>query len=284
VIGALAIIGLPPLNGFVSEWLLFQGLVHSGATGSGATAIAMPLAVAAVALAAGLAAATFVKALGTGFLALPRSVPAEAAGETHRTMTGAMVAGAAVCVVLGVLPAFVAVGVSRAVAVIAPAYASSLSVQHSFVQLGAIRGAVSPALLVLALLGGVVGLLALWRATGATRVRRGAENWGCGRTLQTARMEYTATSFAEPLQRVFDDVLRPDHDVDVSHATESRWYVQSARYRLEMRDSIERFVFVPVIALGRWVGESARALHNGSVHRYLAYGFVALCVVLVLAR
>ena len=67
-------------------------------------------------------------------------------------------------------------------------------------------------------------MLAVMRLTIAARDRRRAENWGCGRTLQTARMEYTATSFAEPLQRVFDDVLQPDLDIDVTHADESRYY------------------------------------------------------------
>lgn len=283
-LGALAIIGLPPLNGFVSEWLLFQGLVHAGVAGSTAITIAMPLAVAAVALTAGLVAATFVKALGTGFLALPRSPSASLARESSLTMTAAMGLAAGACVVLGVLPAFVAVGVSHAVAITTVDQRVSLSVGHGFVQLAAIRGAISPALLALGLLGAVVALLALWRVTGAAVARRRAENWGCGRTLQTARMEYTATSFAEPLQRVFADVLRPDLDVDVTHTTESRWYVESVRYRSQVRDSIERYVFVPAIALVRRVGESARGLHNGSVHRYLAYGFVALCVVLVTVR
>ena len=102
--------------------------------------------------------------------------------------------------------------------------------------------------------------------------------------MQTARMEYTATSFAEPLQRVFDDVLRPDHDVDVSHAAESRWYVDAVRYHSQVRDSVERYVFAPVIVFGQRAGVAARRLHNGSVHRYLAYGFVALCVVLVAVR
>jgi hydrogenase-4 component B len=244
----------------------------------------MPLAVAAVALTAGLAAATFVKALGTGFLALPRSRAADLAHDTSPTMIAAMGLAAAACVVLGLLPTIVAVGVSRAVTVTAAGQRSSLSVGRSFVQLGAIRGAISPALLAFVLLGAVVGLLALWRATGAALTRRRAENWACGRTLQTARMEYTATSFAEPLQRVFDDVLRPDLDVDVSHTTESRWYVESIRYRSQVRDSVERYAFVPAIAFVRRLGKSARALHNGSVHRYLAFGFVALCVVLVAAR
>ena len=132
---------------------------------------------------------------------------------------------AAACVVLGVRARVRRRWrVSCGRAATAPGAAPAVSAGHGFAQLAAVRGAISPALLALGLLGAVVGVLALWRATGAAVARRRAENWGCGRTLQTARMEYTATSFAEPLQRVFDDVLRPDLDVDVTHATESRWY------------------------------------------------------------
>ena len=107
---------------------------------------------------------------------------------------------------------------------------------------------------------------------------------GCGRALQTARMEYTATSFAEPLQRVFDDVLHPDHDIDVTHADESRWYVDAVRYHTGIADGVDQRVYQPVLRLVRAWGEWARALQNGSVHRYLAYGFVGLLVVLLVAR
>ena len=107
---------------------------------------------------------------------------------------------------------------------------------------------------------------------------RVAEAWGCGRELQTARMQYTATSFAEPVQRVFDDVLRPVQDVDVSHAIESRYFVDSVTYRSTVEDGVERGLYRPVIrAVRRW-GQAARRLQPGSVHRYLAYGLGALVV------
>ena len=102
--------------------------------------------------------------------------------------------------------------------------------------------------------------------------------------VQTARMEYTATSFAEPLQRVFDDVLHPEHDVDVSHVDESRWYVDAVRYRVRVSDALDERLYRPIVRVIRAGGERARGLQNGSVHRYLAYGFVGLLVVLVVAR
>jgi hypothetical protein len=93
-------------------------------------------------------------------------------------------------------------------------------------------------------------------------------------------MQYTATSFAEPLQRVFDDVLRPDRDLDVSHLAESRYYVEKVTYRTSIGDAIEHGLYRPVIGAVQWWGRHARAVQNGSVHRYLAYGLVALVVIL----
>lgn len=94
-------------------------------------------------------------------------------------------------------------------------------------------------------------------------------------------MQYTATSFAEPLQQVFDDVVRPDRDLDVSHVAESRYYVEKITYRTSIGDIIEQSIYRPVIRAVSWWGQRAGGLQNGSVHRYLAYGLVALVLILV---
>ena len=97
-------------------------------------------------------------------------------------------------------------------------------------------------------------------------------------------MEYTATSFAEPLQRVFDDVLRPDTDIEVTHFAESDYLVQKVAYRARVTDAVETRLYEPVVhAVHAWAGWLRRA-HSGSVHLYLTYGLVGLLVVLVVAR
>ena len=129
-------------------------------------------------------------------------------------------------------------------------------------------------------------LVAVTLVAGARRLLQPArgrrtEAWGCGRELQTARMEYTATSFGEPLTRVFEDVLQPAHDLDVSHVAESRYYVEAARFHTSLDDAFERHAYRPAsVGLGWW-GALARRVPNGSIHRYLAFGLVALIVVLV---
>ena len=283
--GALAAAALPPGNGFVSEWLLLQGLIHSltvGGDSSAVVKVTMPLAVGVVALTAGLGAATFVKAFGVGFLARARSPRAAAATEGPVAMRLAMAGAAAVCAVLAVAPVIAAGPVTHVLRGL-PAVADSAPLAGSDVtlRLAGIAGSMSPLLIVVGLLGagGVAAVLVRW--VGGARPRRRALVWGCGGTRLSPRMEYTATSFAEPLTRVFDDVLRPEHDVLVTPYAESRYLVESVQVRQQVPDRLEARLYPPLLAAAARWGDRSRAVANGSVHRYLAYGFFGLLVLLV---
>ncbi len=148
------------------------------------------------------------------------------------------------------------------------------------VGLSGVHGVLAPGLLALGLIVAVTLVAGTRRAFQRGAVRR-TETWGCGRELQTARMEYTATSFGEPLTRVFEDVLAPAHDLDVSHTAESRYYVEAATFHTSLDDAFERHGYRPAAGGLAWWGSLARRVPNGSVHRYLAFGLVALVVVLV---
>jgi NADH:ubiquinone oxidoreductase subunit 5 (subunit L)/multisubunit Na+/H+ antiporter MnhA subunit len=243
--------------------------------------------VAALALTGGLTAAAFVKAFGIGFLGQPRTPGAAAAGEAHPAMTVGTTLLAVPCLVLGVVPGAVVPLLARAAATaLGGPWPDPLQAGPGLAIAGS-ADVIQPVLLAAALLAGLAlawGLVRLRARAGAERGHRArrAEAWGCGRELQTARMQYTATSFAEPLQRVFDDVLRPDHDLDVSHLAESRYFEQAITYRSRIDDAIERGAYRPLTAgVQRW-GEVARRAQNGSVHRYLGYGFAALVILLVM--
>ena len=280
-VGALAIAALPPLSGFVSEWALLQSLVNGGSPDGEVLSVLLPLGVAVIALTSGLAAATFVKALGVGFLALPRSAEAERAHDPVASMRVAMVVLAGFCALLALVPWFAFEAVGRAAS---DAHDPLQVVDGTTVRLAGITTEISPLLIACWLVVGMVVAVGMLRLVHGRRRARLAENWGCGRVLQTARMEYTATSFAEPLERVFDDVLRPDRDVDVSHAAESRYFVEAIRYHSETRDAFERHVYEPAIHGVTLWGRFARRFQNGDVLRYLAYAFVALVVLLLVAR
>ncbi|TNC24876.1 proton-conducting transporter transmembrane domain-containing protein [Amycolatopsis alkalitolerans] len=272
--GALAASALPPGTAFVSEWLLLQALVHGLPASGVATAIAMPLSVAAVALTAGLAVATFVKAFGVGFLARPRG--AAAAHESPPSMLTGMGLAAAVSAVLALLPTLVLPAVAKAAG-----FGDAVTTEAATVRLTAVAGSLSPLLLTLALLAGTVLIVGVLRALSLRRARRDARLWDCGAGPLTPRMEYTATSFAEPLQRVFDDVVRPETDVNVTHHEESAYLVAAVAYRRGVPDRIERRFYAPVLAAVAAWGRAGRKLANGSVHRYLGYGFYTVVAALI---
>jgi NADH:ubiquinone oxidoreductase subunit 5 (subunit L)/multisubunit Na+/H+ antiporter MnhA subunit len=285
LVGALSVAVLPPFNGFIGEWLLLQGLLHGLPTSNTSVVISISVAVATLALTGGLTVAAFVKATGIGFLGRPRSDEATAAHEVAITMRVGAGALAALCLVLGLVPMLVLPAIERAAASTGQVHATSVTSGWVSLHLLGLRGVLAPSLLAAGLASAALVVIVIRRIAHRRRNAWPAVNpvepWGSGRKLQTARMQYTATSFGEPLLRVFDDVIRPSRDLDVSHLVESRYYIERIAYRTSNDDVIERQFYRPFIAGVRRWGQRARWLQNGSVRRYLAYGFVALVIVLV---
>ncbi|MEU8618308.1 proton-conducting transporter membrane subunit [Streptomyces sp. NPDC048623] len=279
-VGALGAVALPPGNGFVSEWLLLQSLIHGLEMPGIEVAIALPLAVGLVALSAGVAAAVFVKALGVGFFARPRSTRAEQAKEAPPLMLAGLGLLALGCAVLALLPGLLAPGLGRAVAAVRLPAGGSVTGTGAVaddglgVRLRDISAALSPLWVALGLATVFLLVTALPRILGNRRRR--ARLWDCGGGSPTPRMAYTATSFAEPLQRVFDDVLAPEQDVDVTHVRESVYLVERVRFRARVPDRVEHRLYDPLLARLARTGRAARRLAGGSVHVYLGYGFLGL--------
>lgn len=280
LIGGAGMAALPVFCGFVSEWLLLQSMLHGLPAADPAVAVAMPVGVGVLALTGGLAAFTFVKAAGIGLLGLPRTEAAAQAREVPASMSVGAGALAALCVILGVAPFTVIPAVIGAARTVTGTRAPAPLSRGWQLDLPGVHSVLAPGLLAAALVL-AVGAVALVRRRLEPGPVRVVEAWGCGRELQTANMEYTATSFGEPLTRVFDDVLQPSHDIDVSHVAESRYYVEAATVHLSLDDAFERRLYDPANrSLRRW-GAAARTVPNGSIHRYLAFGMVALVLVLV---
>lgn len=105
--------------------------------------------------------------------------------------------------------------------------------------------------------------------------------WGCGGVRVDPMMQYTATSYAEPLVRVFDDALQPTRDLDVTHTTESRYLVRAVAFRQRMVDQVERGLYQPLLGVLEVLGDLGRRAQNGSIQRYLGFSFTALVVVLL---
>ena len=285
LVGACAISALPPLNGFASEWLVFQALLGGSAIPQPEVAVVMPIAVAMLALASGLAAACFVKAFGITFLAIPRSARAERAHEAPPSMQVGMAMLAVVCVALGLLPFAVVPVLGSTLAGLGGL--SPAAIELSWwqpLQVAGASGQMSPPLLAL----GLVVLLVLvplgLRLLGAERHWRVADTWGCGRIGQTPRMEYTATAFAEPLRRVFAELYRPTRDLSIDFHPASKYFVQSIAYRSEIHPWIERILYDWPLRGLRRAAIRVRLLQGGSLHLYLFYLALAFLVLLTMAR
>ena len=282
LIGALAISGLPPLNGFASEWLAFQALLF-GFRASSAPLVhfLFPVAGALLALTGALAAACFVKAFGISFLALPRSREAADAHEVSFIMLLPLAFLAALCLVLGLLPGAVVTALTAVMTTLPGVQPPPEMVRGALGMAAGVgpNAAVTPAALGLALVGGlgVVALLVVVTRVGGA-VRR-APTWGCGGTL-SSNTEYTATAFSKPLMMVFRAIYRPTREVEAL-AKVSPYFPQEVRYHVEIEPTFERYVYGPLTQTVLRIAERMKMLQAGSLHAYLGYVMV-LVLTLVL--
>lgn len=283
LIGAIAIAALPPLNGFVSEWLTFQALLQNVHLNAPVLNLVFVVGIAALALTGGLAVACFVKAFGIAFLALPRSAGAASAHEAAPTMRAAMAALAAACVALGLGVTVVAPALARVAAARVPAAPPLAVADWLTLRVSGDFGNLSTMVVAVAVAGGLVLPLLLLRLAGGRARTRPGETWGCGRILQTARMEYTSTAFANPFTRVFDFFYRPVPRLDVQVHPESRFFVHRITYDNPTRSVLDAWLYAPVVRWLRRTTRRARAIQSGSASLYLVYILAALLVMLVLA-
>jgi len=262
LLGSVAIVGLPPLNGFVSEWIVLQALFRSGAA-AGVLRVAI-VAAAVLGLIGGLALACFTKVDGVVFLGRPRSSAGVHATERGPASVGPMLALAVACLALGLYPALavrpaanVALGLAGTTAVTGPGLA----------ELGASLPSVS--LLALA----VIGLSALlWLVRGrllARSVVDTAATWACAGAPLTARMQYTASSYAAPLLSAFQPVAGVGVHLDAT-----------AFHSHPIDLVLDGIVFPVWRRIGR-VAREARLLQAGRLRWYLLYVILTLLALLL---
>jgi hydrogenase-4 component B len=264
-VGAAAICGLPPLNGFVSEWLIYLGLFGPAMSHHPAAWVAMPAALL-LATAGALALATFLKAGAVVFLGAPRTQTAERAHESGLRMRAPMLALAAVCLAIGLAPSWLWPALARAVGTWNPAW---------------VAGA-PPPLLTLSL--AQVGLAALfvaagailWRRARATGMRR-ALTWDCGYSRPTARMQYTGGSFAAIAAGWFSWLLQPARAQRRPHGP----FPEGASRIERVPETVLERLVEPAAGGARRLARAARRLQHGRLQFYLLYlaaGLTALAI------
>jgi hydrogenase-4 component B len=277
LLGAMAISGLPFLNGFVSEWLVFQSLLLGFHTSSDTfVRLAFPIGGALLGLTTALAAACFVKAFGITFLALPRGPGASAARESSGLMLAPQAALALFCVAIGLFPGPVVAPLARLAGGLVGAAPGLVADPFRIAPLpGAFDGLSLPlAALALALALALSAVL----AARARFARRPAPTWGCGGEL-TAEAEYTATAFSKPLMLIFGAIYRPMREVSTIESV--RYFTREVRYRAEVEPTFERFMYRPLTRGVLRLAERLRVIQAGSLHAYLGYVMTLVLLLVV---
>ena len=268
LIGSIAICDLPPLNGFVSEWLIYVGAFKASSALPTLWAVTSIIVVPALALIGGLAAACFVKAFGVVFLGEARTTASSKAHESDALMTLPMVLGAVLCALIGFWPA----GVLTLVAPVASGLAGAQVAVFDVV------GPLNAISRVASVLVSLILLLTLLRyALLRRRDVKVAATWGCGYPAPTARMQYTATSFAQPLLTPFASVLH----VQMQSEGPEGFFPRRARYDEHLGDMAGERMLVPA---SQWIVHTLsqlRILQHGRIHLYLVYIFATLIMLLV---
>jgi hydrogenase-4 component B len=273
LVGAIAISGLPPLNGFVSELLIYLGAYHALVARSATTTLPALGVIGALALIGGLAAACFTKAFGVVFLGTARSSHATHASEPGPAMRWPMYGLAAACVLIGLLAPLVVRSLAPVLVVVTQL--PSDVVRADVASATAVFARVTTA--AIGLLAIAAALAAVRRTLLTSRDVREAGTWDCGYAAPTARMQYTASSFAQPLTRLFDGVLHTERRLVAPHG----FFPREAALATETLDVARERLYAPVFGgIGRVLG-SLRWLQHGRVHLYVLYVAATLLVLLL---
>jgi formate hydrogenlyase subunit 3/multisubunit Na+/H+ antiporter MnhD subunit len=277
LVGAVAISALPPLNGFASEWLLFQAILQSPHLPQWALKITVPAVGALLALAAALAAACFVKAFGISFLGRPRSMPAETAGEVDRYSLSAMIVLAGLCLLAGILPGLVIDHISPvALAVLGDRLPAQTPMPWLSILPIAESGSSYNGLLVLIFITVSASLAVLVIHRFASHALRRAPAWGCGFSDLTPAAQYSGASFAQPLRRVFAMAFAARERVVLPAPGD----IRPARFTIELRDLVWDALYAPIVDAIGFVASRLNRFQFLTIRQYLSLVFLALVTLL----
>lgn len=279
LVGCVAISALPPFNGFVSEWLMFQTVLQSPDLPQWALKITVPAVGALLALAAALAAACFVKVYGVAFLGRPRSTAAGTAGEVDRYSLSAMFILAALCLLAGILPGF-AIDALSPIAVQLLGGGMPIQANEAWLSIVPIAESRSSynGLLVMVFIAISASLAVFFIHRFASHALRRGPAWGCGFTDPTPAAQYSGASFAQPIRRVFGTVVFHARDHVEMPAPGD---IRPARLRIELRDLIWEEMYEPIAGVVGVSSEKLNRLQFLTIRRYLSLVFATLVTLLL---
>jgi formate hydrogenlyase subunit 3/multisubunit Na+/H+ antiporter MnhD subunit len=279
LIGVLAIAGLPPLNGFVSEWLLLQAFLLTPGLPNSYLNMLVPVATAAVVLASALAAYVMVKFYGVVFLGQPREEKLREAHDAGYWERAAFVWLATACVLLGLAPVAV-IGQLDAVSARLVGDTLTPSIGQSgwlfLTPASAERASYSAPVFAMGIVAFVLVTFVMVRRVYHGRVRR-APAWDCGYPGLTPRMQDTAEGFGQPIKQIFEPFFRIERHMPTP-------FDERPQYWSRTEDRLWFWFYRPIVRAADWVSSLVAVLHHGRIHLYLIYSFVTLLALLLIAR
>lgn len=280
LIGAMGISALPPLNGFVSEWLTFQAFFAGILQSQGGIKLFIVLCAAVLALTSGLAAACFVKAFGITFLAMPRSRCAQQAKEVAASLKFAMGFLAAMVIIFGLGAGVIAPCIFKVAQNILGTAESAFSFKwFSLTVMPGEAISVSPFILAMMLLVICFGII-FWFTFGC-KTKTVSNTWDCGYYNLDSRTEYTATAFSKPFRMAFSFFLLPYRKS--AKIRDSFYHIRSFTYETHTTPVFERHFYEPFLRLLYNIAFRLRKLQPGSINLYLLYIFLTALLLLAIA-
>jgi formate hydrogenlyase subunit 3/multisubunit Na+/H+ antiporter MnhD subunit len=277
LIGTLAMAGLPPLNGFVSEWLLLQAFLFTPSLPQSFVNMLVPLAAAALVLAVALAAYVMVKFYGVVFLGRPREPNLAYARDAGRYERIALCWFALGCIVLGVLPVNVIALLDNINAMLIGSTVGRLgSSWWLLAPVSADRSSYSPIIVLAVVVAVVLLTIQIVHRQYHGRLRKGPA-WDCGFPAQTSRMQDTAEGFGQPIRQVFEQFFLVERILPSP-------FDESPRYKVTVDDRLWYWLYLPVARAADAVARLAGRIQQGRISVYLIYSFLTLLALLFFVR
>ena len=281
--GTLGIAALPPLNGFVSEWLIFQGLFQGFRTGSDLFGILIVLAAATLGLTGGLAIYAFVRGFGIPFLGMPRTRQAAAARETGQPLAGPGLLAVA-CAALAVGAPVMLAALSRTVRTVTGVTLGPLLLPGKLTVLPAHAdfSAFSPTYLALFLVAACAVPALIYLAGRPRAASVSVPAWDGGMVSFKPRMQYSAMTFSAPTRVTFDALYRPQVSVRRASDDDPAGRSGPVHYEAQVTPVFERYLYRPVIRAVEWLADAVRPVQSGDVNLYLLYVFAVILLAYLL--
>jgi len=271
LIGSVAICGLPPFNGFISEFLIYFGMFKGLAIHNFFLVVCLLFAISALALIGTMAVLCFTKAFSIIFLGMPRTQAAEnVKDDSEKSMILPMSVLALFTLLIGIYPQYVFCFVKKVVGSLIPV-SNICMVGYEPISIMQTIAVYVLAFLVFTI---VLVLLKLKLTNGKVDMH---ETWGCGYNRGNNHMQYTASSYASPFLSMLKPLFKKVFDIEKPR----KLFPQSAHFSLHIDDIEEAYILNPLLKFDEWFLSKFETMQSGNIQSYIKYGLIFLVIAII---